>query len=302
VRHGARAGLVLLVALLTSAVAHAHDFWIDPSSYRPAAGTTVDIVLRLGHGPDARTVARDDTEIERFVLASGDRVVPVAGRPGADPAGRVAAPADGCWWVAYVGGRAFSALEPARFENYLRKKGLEHVIADRQIRGEGERYGSEVYTRYAKALMRVSDCETGKDGRPQLARPVGLMLEIVPEVDPAVLHPGDRLPLRILFRDQPAVGVLVEAVPDGDRTRAIRERTDAEGRARIDLQHGGRWLLSAVHMERGAGPERADWESWWASLSFELHGARWHVLRFDRHRVLPGVPVPIGPFAPSAGR
>ncbi len=294
---GGRWAALPLVAILASTVAHAHDFWIDPSSYRPGAGATVDVVLRLGHGPDARTVARDETRIERFELARGERAVPIGGRAGADPAGRVAVPADGCWWIAYAGGRSFSALSPAVFEDYLRRKGLEHIAADRQVRGEGERYGSEIYSRCAKALLQVGDCDTGA----QIANPIGLTLEIVPDVDPAVLHPGDRFPVRIFFRGQPVGGVLLEAVPDGDRTRATRARTDTAGRVRVDLRHGGRWLLSAVHMERAVGPERADWESWWASLSFELHGARWHGLRFDRRRVLPGVPVPTHPSVASPG-
>ena len=298
-----RVAVVLaLPLLLWTALAQAHDFWIDPTSYRPTAGDTVDVVLRLGHGAEARTVARDDTDIERFELVGGDRVVRVDGAAGADPAGRVVVPSDGCWWIAYAGGRAFSALSPAVFEDYLERKGLDHVVADRQVRGESERYGSEVYSRCAKALLHVGECDAAGDARAHVSHPVGLTLEILPDVDPAVLLPGDRLAVRIVFRDQPLEGVLVEAVPDGDRTRSTRVRTDTEGRARIELRHAGRWLLSAVHMERGAGPERADWESWWASLSFELHGAQWHALRFDRRRVLPGAPVPTRPVAPTGGR
>jgi len=294
---GAGALLVLWAGMV-----RAHDFWLDPSTYRPLPGDEIDIVLRLGHGSEARTVARDDDVVEQFVLVAGDRVHPIGGVTGDDPAGHVVVPDDGCWSVAYEGGRSFSALSPARFEDYLQQKGLDHVAEDRRVRGERERYGTEVYSRCAKALLQRRTCDAGAQGRPDVMRPIGLTLEIVPEADPASLHPGDRFPIRMLFRGQPVGEVLVEAVVDGERTKVARTRTDGEGRASIALRHPGHWLLSAVYMERGAGPERADWESWWASLSFQLHGARWNELRFDRRRFVPGVPMPTRPGAPGGGR
>jgi uncharacterized GH25 family protein len=52
-----------------------------------------------------------------------------------------------------------------------------------------------------------------------------------------------------------------------DPGQKLSARTDAEGRVRFRLPQGGMWLVKSVHMIPGA---KADWESYWASLTFEL--------------------------------
>jgi hypothetical protein len=47
-------------------------------------------------------------------------------------------------------------------------------------------------------------------------------------------------------------------------------RTDTTGRASIPMTMAGQWLVRAVHMLRVEGDPKADWESFWASLNFEL--------------------------------
>ena len=47
-------------------------------------------------------------------------------------------------------------------------------------------------------------------------------------------------------------------------------RTDANGRARITVKATGPHRLHAIVMVRCAAPEAADWESFWASLTFEI--------------------------------
>ena len=51
-------------------------------------------------------------------------------------------------------------------------------------------------------------------------------------------------------------------------------RTDANGLATLRLDRPGEWMVSAVHMT--PCPERtiADWESLWASVTFELAAAK----------------------------
>ena len=50
--------------------------------------------------------------------------------------------------------------------------------------------------------------------------------------------------------------------------------TDAAGRALITLDNAGTWLIKGVHIiELPDTNEQADWESFWASLTFELADA-----------------------------
>jgi hypothetical protein len=292
-------GLVVLLALAPDRPARAHEFWILPSTYRPAVGATLDVGLRVGHGRTSRAVRRNEDDIAQFILQGGDVIVPVAGAAGADPAGRVAVPAAGCWWLGYRSALAFSSLEPERFEAYLRQKGLESVLDERAARGEEGRYGVEMYSRCAKALVASGRCGDTAADDARVRRPLGFTLELVPALNPDRLRPGDALAVRLLFRRRPLAGALVEAWPVRDPTRAVRRRTDAQGRVRIPLEDAGTWLVSAVHMTRGDGPARAQWESWWASLSFALQAGPWRELRFERRRFLPGQPFPTRPLAPG---
>ncbi|MGH8131031.1 MAG: hypothetical protein ACRES3_09295, partial [Steroidobacteraceae bacterium] len=50
----------------------------------------------------------------------------------------------------------------------------------------------------------------------------------------------------------------------------LRVRTDVDGRAGFRLRAAGMWRVAAVHMIDAPGNVAADWESLWASLTFEL--------------------------------
>ena len=47
-------------------------------------------------------------------------------------------------------------------------------------------------------------------------------------------------------------------------------RTDSDGRVHLTLKQGGMWLVKAVHMVPAPVGANADWQSYWASLTFEL--------------------------------
>jgi len=90
----------------------------------------------------------------------------------------------------------------------------------------------------------------------------------------ATLPAGTReLPLRVLFEGKPLAHAKLVAQCEGDPGRELAARSDAEGRVRLRLDRPGRWMVKTVHMVRPPGVPDADWESLWASLSFETVGA-----------------------------
>ena len=48
-----------------------------------------------------------------------------------------------------------------------------------------------------------------------------------------------------------------------------KARTDKDGRVTMKLPARGVWLVKAVHMVPQARFIRGDWDSYWASLTFE---------------------------------
>ena len=85
-----------------------------------------------------------------------------------------------------------------------------------------------------------------------------------------MLSVGSALSVQLLYLKQPISGVLVSAVSKEHPDESIESRTDVDGRARLILSHSGTWLIKAVHMIRLEDDNKADWESYWASLLFHL--------------------------------
>ncbi|HTR04600.1 MAG TPA: DUF4198 domain-containing protein [Thermoanaerobaculia bacterium] len=259
------AAIVLSVA--AAAPLRAHDFWIEPTSFRPAVDSTLGVRLVVGRRFRGDVLPRNPAMIERFVFVTDSGEVPVAGHAADDPAGSVRIEHPGLGVIAYRSLESAVSLEAAKFEEYLEEEGLESVIEARARRGESATSSKEKVSRAAKCLVQAGG--TGDSG---YDRVLGLTLELVPERNPYALKAGDTLPVRLLDQGKPLAGALVAALPYGAPDARLWQRTDGDGRVRLVLPKDGVWLVEAVHMVAVAGDPSADWRSVWASLTFEVPG------------------------------
>lgn len=246
---------------------YAHDFWIEPTDFVPATGDRVPLVLRVGEdlSGDRLPYISDWFSDYRVVGPGGSR--PVDGRMGDDPAGSFEAEQSGIHVIGYRSTRDFVELEPEKFRSYLEDEGLEGIIALRIERGESGRPAREYYSRCAKSLVAAGDGEPADS----FSTGLGYTLEILPEANPYGLSPGDILSLRVIYRNEPIEGILVQGFTASAPADKVTGRTDANGRVALPLERAGLWLLKAVHMiETPADVEGAEWESFWASLTFRL--------------------------------
>ncbi len=158
----------------------AHDFWIEPTSFRPEVGSTVGLALRVGEGFRGDPVPRMNEKIVKFVVVSAAGVeVNVDGVPGRDPAGRARVMQPGYGVVGYRSTPSFLELPAEKFEAYLKEEGLEAIIETRARRGESEKPSKEIYSRCAKALL-----DAGGAGAAGFDRELGFRLELIPEKSP----------------------------------------------------------------------------------------------------------------------
>lgn len=258
---------ILVAALLATlcSVARAHDFWIEPSTFTPRPGEVVTLRLLVGERLAGETLPRSDAMITSFVITGPDGTQPVRGRDGLDPAGIVTPAKSGLHVVGYRSRPSSVELEPGKFASYLETEGLQKIASLRAARGESDKPAKERFSRCAKALLAAGpDAAAGKDA------PLGLTLELVAEKSPAALAPGDALPLRLTYDGQPIAGVLVSALSQTSPSANVAARTDAAGRVELPLAVGGAWLVKAVHMIPLPSGDDAQWESFWASLTFSV--------------------------------
>lgn len=256
-------GVTMVFCLPLCPSLFAHDFWIEPSTFRPAPHTVVALHLRVGEDFHGEVVRRRSAHIRSFLVTGPRGVQEALGVEGTDPAGYASITDPGLYTTGYRSTRTFVEIEAEEFEHYLAEEGLERISRLRAQRGERRQTGKETYSRCARSLIWVD----GADGE---GRDAGFdcPLELRAEKNPYLLRSGAELPIRLLFRGEPVAEVLVTAIPKDAPGLRISARTDAEGRVRFRLSRPGIWLVKAVHMVPGPRDEGADWESFWASLTF----------------------------------
>jgi uncharacterized GH25 family protein len=258
-----RATLTLVLALIAGN-AFAHDFWIEPSTFRPQVGTTLLTTLRVGQEFVGDPVARDSSMIEKFILHDGAGEQEILGIERRDPAGFLAVERSGLAVIGYRSRTKYLEMPPDKFEQYLKDEGLESIIAARAKRGDSLKPSKEIFSRCAKALVLVDGSGTGA----RADAPLSFRYEIVPKTNPYAMK-NDEMQVTVLYEGKPLPNALVVAMHQEDSSLRIRLRSDAKGRVTFHLPKRGVWLIKSVQMIPAPAGSNADWESLWASLTFE---------------------------------
>jgi hypothetical protein len=221
-------------------------------------GAMVSASLRVGQEFNGDPVARDASRIEKFIVRDDGGERALVGSEGRDPAGWFRVERDGGAIIGYRSRPAFLELPPEKFEQYLRDEGLERIIEWRAKHGESQKPSREIYSRCAKSLLNVGKTQAKFD------KPLRFRLELVPKTMSA-----DSITVRLLYESKPLEGVLVVALHRDDPSIHLRARSDKSGQVTLSLPKRGVWLIKAVHMIPAPPASNADWESLWASLTFE---------------------------------
>jgi uncharacterized GH25 family protein len=266
--------VVASIAFATPLPCAAHDFWIQPGAFQIDARTTVPFTLQVGHGSTrqrspigARRIVRIDT-IAPDGSARDLREQMHLGAPDSD--GAATLPAAGTYVLALVtDDRAQSHLPALRFNDYLIAEGLAPALAQRERSRRTQANGSENYGRRAKAIVQVGNKCTDL-GTPATAA-IGMTLEIVPEKNPCALAPGDTLPVRVLYDEQPLDGAMLKLTNLADDAKPIdTQRTDSQGHAAFTIPAAGAWLLNVVWTKPLPDGSETDFETIFSSVSFAI--------------------------------
>lgn len=262
------APLAVALAMALAPALGAHDYWLELSKHRPEVGESVLVSHRVGEHFNGEAVPRNPRAIVRFDLVDSDgATTPVSGRDGFDPAGFFRARSTGSTRVVFQGGRSFVELVPEKFDAYLELEGLEKILRERQRLGREKELAREAFSRSAAAQLCIGPSVAWSRESPT---PTGLDLEIVPDSDLCSAKVGTEVGFRVLFRGQPVGGLLAMALSRSNPPVPLVARTDRRGHVAFKLDSAGLWLIKAVEMRALQGEPRADWESFWASLTFEL--------------------------------
>ena len=245
----------------------AHDFWIEPSIFRASIGEPVQLTLRVGQDFSGDSLPYITDWFSDYRVIGPLEEYPIEAIIGDDPAGGFVANTPGYYTIGYRSTKNFVELEAVKFRNYLAAEGLTAIIETRENNGASGSNGREFYSRCAKSLIKYGEPDS-PDG---YAAVFGYTLELIPEKNPYTLSAGDTLPMQLLYESKPLEGALVIAFTSDQPENKLEARTDSAGRVQLELPHAGIWLVKAVHMiQISPSDQQADWESFWASLTFFL--------------------------------
>jgi uncharacterized GH25 family protein len=250
-------------------VAAAHEFWIQPERFWLPVDATTPLTLQVGTGTERQRSQLPPRRVLRFdATASGGEALDLRpgltlGAPDAD--GALSFARSGAYVVTLRSdANAQSHQSAARFNAYAEEEGLAPALEARAARGLQAVDASERYSRQTKALVQVGE---GGDQK-VVTRPVGLTLEIVPEVSPYALPRPAVLPVRVLYEGRPLAGALVKLTDLAhDAAPLEQHRTDGEGRAGFAMPTGGAWMMDVV-WTKPLVDEGVDFETVFSSLSF----------------------------------
>jgi len=274
-RRSRRHRLLAAGLALAAQAASAHDFWLQPDRFVVAPDSIAGFTLQVGHGADRQRSVIPARRIVRIAVI-GPRGEAVDLRPRLDLGG---AAFDGSFQPREPGSyvlllesddRAQSHLPAERFNTYLAEEGLTPAIEQRRLAGRMTADGAESYGRRTKAIVRVGAADRRSPPSPHVTRPLGMTLEIVPDIDPSAIAGPGPLPVRVFYQGRPLAGALVKLTQlTNDAEPIAARRTDATGRARFDIPSAGAWLTSVVWTRPLPG-QPTDFETIFSSLSFAI--------------------------------
>jgi uncharacterized GH25 family protein len=265
--------LILAAALLLGSAASlaAHDLFLKVERYFVPPNSEVRVYVLNG------TFSKSEGAVTRDRLRALDLVTPAG-----------AAPLDTSAWVpagdttlltvrtgeagTYVVGASLRPrelrLEAKDFNKYLATDGVPDILEARRRSGELDQPARERYHKHVKAVLQVGARRS--DG---FDRALGYPAELVPLDNPYALRRGASLRVRALVDGQAVANQYVVSggrTADGSRIAQRAVRTGADGVARIALRSAGVWYVKFIHMARAAGDTTIDYESKWATLTFQV--------------------------------
>lgn len=256
----------IIGAMLIVSPASAHEFWIEPQDFSVPMETEIKADLRVGQDFKGDAFPYIPARFSAFTSYDKRGEADVGGTTGDLPALQLTPRSEGLKIVTYVSaGERIRFRGWDKFAEYLDLEGLTRIPALHDARGLPRNDIRELYTRCAKTLVSVGDDATDQD------RATGMRLELVAGRNPLAVTPGTEMSFTLLWQGKPLADTQVALFRKSDNadtgTRTLA-RTDENGKASFTLPAQGTYMAASVHMIEAPADRNADWQSYWASLTF----------------------------------
>ncbi|MFN3134244.1 MAG: DUF4198 domain-containing protein [Candidatus Kryptonium sp.] len=255
----------ILIFLFIFNFVYAHDYWLRPQKFILSKGDTLIVHLYVGDKLKAEIKRELQMEMtEKFELVKNDGIVDLLSqaKDKSIPILKREVDFDGLGLIVMERGWAHIELNAQEFNEYLKHEGITDIKIDSKNGVQKERY-----RRYLKSLVL-----SGKEVKGEIYKKVlGQRLEIVLLKNPYLLKVGDELEVQVLFEGKPLVNKIVTLYSVGQNDVFEQKvKTNKNGIARFKVKNSGFQLVRLVHLRKCENCDDINWESFWASFSFEI--------------------------------
>lgn len=251
-----------ICVLLLSQALFAHDLFLRPAKFKVSQPERVLLSMWLAEAFPGKEIdwRADKTADFRFIgpkeSAHPDKKIPMLDMK-----------TNGTFIAGWSSTPSYIEISAAEFRAYVKEEGYKEVL--RSLDKKQDKPGREKYVRYLKAYL-----QAGNAPSPNFSKPLGYKIEIIPLSNPYSLISGQPLAIQVLFDGKPLAGASVMATYDTYSTDhdvyAVHAETDVEGKTEILIEKPGVWMIRTNHMLPEKGDPKADWQSFWANISFEV--------------------------------
>jgi uncharacterized GH25 family protein len=260
--------IITFITITLSPFTRAHDFWLEPESFRVKTPSALPIKFQVGHKGHANAW---DLHWKRIVslrqyqtsgiLDMSASVTTTSMRDDGSAFAIVKEP--GSFIVGFESYHSTSSLGAERFNKYAEKEGLRLVLASRIARGMTNTRGKEIYSRKAKSII-----QAGSVLSDNILMPIGQTLEIVPLVHPYRSSDTNDFGVKVIYKGKPLNNAKVRLVSlDNSDISDVIMLSDNHGVATFNLAKKGSWMFASVWSVPLHDDDRADFETYFSSLT-----------------------------------
>lgn len=251
--------------LLSYSAGMAHEYWIEPLNFSPPLNEATAAHLTVGSDFKGQQLSYIPQFTVGYQITNQKGMTALEGMAGDRPALAFTPEVGGLNIITYQTSRNLVTFQKwDKFETYLTLQGMTDIIERHRARGLPESDFSEGYSRYAKSLIAVGGQSTGSDVY------TGMLVELVALQNPYSLAPVDELSIQLLFEGIPLGDHQISIFRRDEDLRVERVRTDENGQIKLPLDAGTKYLFNAIKMVDLEGQGKQVWESYWASMTFEI--------------------------------
>ena len=109
-----------------------------------------------------------------------------------------------------------------------------------------KRDGKDKYT-IVQSLKSKQWCKSYLGTSDQSSKPLGQGLEVVPQKDPAALKTGDKLPIKVVFDGKPVEGAIITTGGGHESDNKDPLKTDKDGMASVTVERPGLQMAKATY-------------------------------------------------------